>query len=237
MKQAFIFGAGNHGRVVLDNFRAAWPGRPVHFLDETRELWGTAINDCPVLGGWDYLRAQPADAVEVVLAIGDNYTRMRLARLLAQHRIPAFNVIHPSAIIQPTAELGLGLTICAAAIINTDARVEDHCVINTAAIVEHDAVICAYASVAPGAIVGCHVLVDNGAFIATGAKVLAGLEVGQGAIVGAGAVVTHNIAPGMLAYGVPAQEVRRLEDPFLLDPTPRTAAAAPPSLNARPTRR
>ncbi len=58
---------------------------------------------------------------------------------------------------------------------------------------------------------GCRV--GNGALIGIGAIVLDGAEVGENALIGAGAVVTPGtvIESGMLAVGMPAKMIRRLE--------------------------
>ena len=49
-------------------------------------------------------------------------------------------------------------------------------------------------------------VIDDGAFIGSGAKLVAPLRIGRGAIVGAGAVVTHDVPPETVVYGVPARE-------------------------------
>ena len=42
--------------------------------------------------------------------------------------------------------------------------------------------------------------------IGAGAVILPGIRIGSGATVGAGCVVTHDVRPGALVYGVPARE-------------------------------
>ncbi len=44
----------------------------------------------------------------------------------------------------------------------------------------------------------------KGCRVGSGVTILGGIEIGPGAMIGAGAVVTRNIPPGVLAYGVPA---------------------------------
>ena len=47
--------------------------------------------------------------------------------------------------------------------------------------------------------------VRRGASIGSGAIILCGVTVGEGAMIGAGAVVTHDVEPGAVVYGVPAR--------------------------------
>ena len=51
--------------------------------------------------------------------------------------------------------------------------------------------------------------IEDGAMIGVGAKLLPRVRIGAGAIVGAGAVVTRDVAPGVLVMGVPAKPVAR----------------------------
>ena len=51
------------------------------------------------------------------------------------------------------------------------------------------------------------VVIDDYVFIGPRAIILPGVHVGKGAVVGAGAVVTKDVAPGVVVGGVPAKEI------------------------------
>ncbi len=51
--------------------------------------------------------------------------------------------------------------------------------------------------------------IGNDAFIGSDTLLRAPITVGEGAVTGAGAVVTKDVAPGMLAVGVPARAIKR----------------------------
>lgn len=53
-------------------------------------------------------------------------------------------------------------------------------------------------------------LVRKGASIGTSSTILCGVTIGENAIIGAGSVVTRDIPPNVVAYGVPARVVRKL---------------------------
>jgi UDP-2-acetamido-3-amino-2,3-dideoxy-glucuronate N-acetyltransferase len=50
-------------------------------------------------------------------------------------------------------------------------------------------------------------VVERGASLGSGSVVMGGIRIGAGALVGAGAVVTHDVPPGSVVYGVPARRL------------------------------
>ena len=55
-------------------------------------------------------------------------------------------------------------------------------------------------------------VIEEGAFIGSDTMLVAPVRVGAGAKTGAGSVVTHDVPPGSLVYGVPARVKRRKEE-------------------------
>jgi len=55
------------------------------------------------------------------------------------------------------------------------------------------------------------VKIGRNVLIGANVTILAGVEIGDGAMIGAGSVVTKDIPPGVLAVGVPARVVKKLE--------------------------
>jgi sugar O-acyltransferase (sialic acid O-acetyltransferase NeuD family) len=205
-----IVGAGAQGRVVLENWRAARSAARFVFVDDDPRLQGTRIMDAEVVGGLDALDALGG---EVVLAVGNNRTRLALAARLSG-KVEWAKVVHPSAVVMPTASIGAGSVGFAGALGNTAANVGEHVIVNTGVIVEHDAVIASGASLSPGVRTGGRVEVGEGAFLSTGVTLAARAKVGAWSVVGAGAVVVKEIPPNTLAYGVPARVVSALDAAF-----------------------
>jgi len=52
------------------------------------------------------------------------------------------------------------------------------------------------------------VVIEDDVFIGMNSLILKGVRIGKGSVIGAGSVVTHDIQPGMIAAGNPAQEIR-----------------------------
>lgn len=53
--------------------------------------------------------------------------------------------------------------------------------------------------------------IGNGVWIGANVTVLPGVTVGNGAMIGAGSLITQNIQDNVMAYGVPAKVVRKIE--------------------------
>lgn len=145
----------------------------------------------------------------VIVAVGDIGTRASLIERLARR---ATTVVHPSAIVSPSAELGSGVFVGPNAVVHARARVGDHATINTGAIVEHDCLIGLNAHIAPGAVLGGAARVGSHTLIGLGSRLLPGALVGAHAVVGAGAVPTRAVRDGAVVVGSPARELRRSRD-------------------------
>ena len=134
MSKLLIVGAGGLGRMIGEVAEAQGCFEKIDFLDD-------AVRGEHVVGKCADYTVLKKDYEQAVAAFGDN--RLRLAwtkRLLeAGYEVPC--IIHPTAVISPSAELGHGCLILQSAIVNTRARLGMACLVNSGAIVDHDAVL------------------------------------------------------------------------------------------------
>lgn len=208
-RRRVIIGAGAHGKVVLDILREQ--GEEVlGWLDDNAALWGKKHCGLEVLGGMDNA---PPDLAAIV-AIGHNEVRMKLAAKAESKGLTLINAIHPSAVISRTAMLGRGVCVCAGAVVGADARLGDNVLVNTGSTVDHDCVLEEGACLAPGVTTAGAVRIGRGAYVSTGTVLVAGVSIGEQAVVGAGAVVTKHIPAGVLALGMPARVVKKIDETF-----------------------
>jgi sugar O-acyltransferase (sialic acid O-acetyltransferase NeuD family) len=198
----YIAGAGGFGRETLDALHAALPSAAdsVVFLD-----------DCPPardIGGIAVCRPEEAGPGTFVVAVADPRARARLAgSLLARGLMPG-QVIHPRAVVSPTAVLGPGCVILANAFVSTGVVFGTHVHVNYNATVGHDTVLGDFVTVLPAANVAGKVTLGAGVTVGSNACVLQGLQIGSGGTVGAGAVVTRDQPDGVVVIGVPARPLR-----------------------------
>ncbi len=193
-----IYGAGDQGQVVAE--AADLAGFDLAgFLDD-RVAPGT------IVGSWQVLADDPQ--CPLIVGIGDNMTRWTRSRAAIESGRPLATIVHPSAWVSPTAELGRGVFVGPNAVVHVGAHVEDGAIINSAAVVEHHCHIQAGAHVAPNAtLCGC-VRVGRCTLIGAGAVVLPVVTVGEEVVVGAGSVVTGDVPDGVTVVGDPARHRR-----------------------------
>lgn len=197
----YIYGAGGHGKVVLDAMQLGLIDCS-GFIDD-RDLGVHAS-----LQVYSTLDIDGNSDAYIHLAIGNCKTREHLANIL--ERFSFFSVVHPNAVVARTSKIGEGSFLAALSIIAPDASVGCHCIINHSAVIDHDCHVDDFVHLAPHVALGGGVKVGKGVLVGSGAIVLPGLQIGDYAVIGAGAVVTKNVTSGTTVAGNPARILNKL---------------------------
>lgn len=208
--RALVWGASGHAAVVADAARRSAKWDVVGFVDEIRPARrGEPFAGSIVRGGSEVLGAGDlADVRHVLLGVGDNRARLRIADQIEQRGFVLGTVVHPSASIGDEVELGAGVFVSAGAVVNAGAVLGRAVIVNSNAVVEHHCQLGEGVHVAPGALLAGNVKVGRLTWVGIGAVVIEKLELGAESILGAGAVVVQNLPGGVVAYGVPAAAKR-----------------------------
>lgn len=205
-----ICGAGGHAKVVADVLSRQVPSVPIAgFLDDRPELHGTELCDRPVLGSlasW-LMQASKAESA-LIVGIGTNRDRERVANEITEAGFEFASAIHPSVSIGHGVEIGDGSVLMANTVVNASAVIGKHVIINTSASVDHDCVIEDFSHISPGVNLAGGVTVGRGAHIGIGACAVPGVRIGEWARVGAGATVVGDIPPFATVVGNPAESLR-----------------------------
>jgi len=200
-----VVGAGAQGRITLELLRAAAPGEEALLVDDDPALAGATVAGVAVVPRAEVAARLDPSRARAIVAIGDNRTRLRLAGELEAAGFAFGTLVHPSAVVLPSATLGRGAVVAPGAVVQSGAVVGDHVLVNTGAIVEHDCTLGDHAHVATGAVLSGGVIVGEGVHVGAGAVIRQGIHIGAGATVAAGAVVIEDVAAGATVGGVPAR--------------------------------
>lgn len=201
-----LFGASGHAKVIIDILEKAGDSKLLGVFDDDESKHGASLWEYPVLGGREALldHVQQHSGLELILSIGVNGVRMRLAEWCRERGIAFGTAIHPTAVIGKHVSIGNGTVVMATSVVNPDARLGEHVIVNTGATVDHDCVIGNGVHLAPGVSICGGVSIGEATLIGVGARILPNLKIGSHVVIGGGAVVTRPIPDGVTVVGCPA---------------------------------
>ncbi|MDX2009469.1 MAG: acetyltransferase [Myxococcaceae bacterium] len=201
-----IYGAKGHGKVIAEMVLEC--GDEVGgFLDDGVPA-GTPVLSSVVLGGFDALARLPRGSW-VALGIGANRVRERIAQRLVDAGFRLATVVHPSAVISPSATVGEGTVVMALAVVSAEARVGRGVILNTRSVTEHECVVDDFAHLSPGATLGGQARIGKRTHVGLNASVIHLGTVGDDVTVGAGACVVRPVDSNLTVVGVPARPLAR----------------------------
>jgi len=205
-----VFGASGHGKVVADAAIASGV-RVLGFADDDERKRDLELLGLPVLAiGLEELAAVATrHRCRIALGIGSNTARRAVLDRLTAAALSVASVTHPSAIIAPSATLGVGTVAFGNVVVNPGSRVGQGVILNTAASVDHDCVINDFVHLSPGAHLGGAVSVGTGSHLGVGVSVRNNISIGEWTVVGVGAAVVSDIPDRVVCYGNPARVAHR----------------------------
>ena len=191
-----VYGCGGHGKACLEMLKSLGTYRVVGFFDDGVPA-GSEIIGVPVLGGSEQLAELRGRgiglAINAVGGIGNLAIRVKVFRKLAEAGFVCPAVVHPTAFVEPSAVLSLGVQIFPHAYIGSEAQIGFGSIVNTGAIVSHDCILGSYVNISPGAILAGEVKVDDCVLIGMGATINLQATIGSQAKIGNGATVKSDV--------------------------------------------
>jgi sugar O-acyltransferase (sialic acid O-acetyltransferase NeuD family) len=196
-----VYGAGGHGKVVADLVLDSGETL-LGFIDDDPRRAEEAMFGLPVRSLSEWLKSGNP---RVALGIGDNAVRRSVFQKVREAGLPLATLVHRSASVARSAELGDATVAMAGCVVNADARIGLGAILNSGCVVEHEVILGDFVHVSPSAALGGGARVGPGTHIGMGAMVLPGIRIGANVRVGAGAVVTRAVDDGVTLVGVPAR--------------------------------
>lgn len=188
MKRLLIVGAGGHGRSVAEAAQVAGGFTVVGFVDdatEARQVWAW-----PVVGAISELPKYRDLADTAIVAIGKNELREKLCDRLQAANFELATIVHPRAVVSPSARIGAGSAIMAGAIVGTEAELGKGTIVNCGAVVDH------------------HCRVENFGHLGVNAAMAGGSILGRGAWMQAGSALGYGVKVAAWAVLEPGQALR-----------------------------
>jgi sugar O-acyltransferase (sialic acid O-acetyltransferase NeuD family) len=208
----YIIGAGGFAREVLNIFTDLSRNKEVEaFLEENCQREGALLNEKPIENFSILNGINPQNDIKLICAIGTPL-RKRLIEHTKQLGYRYETVIHPSVIMSKWVSFGEGNIICAGNILTNQITIDKHVIVNLACTIGHDVTIGKYTTLSPGVNVSGRVNIGDECYIGTGVAIIAKVNIGNKSYIGAGAVVVNDIPDNVLAVGIPAKPVRKLND-------------------------
>ena len=167
-----------------------------------RERAGRTLAGRPVI--WVDDLAGRAGEWSAVCAIGSPQRRAYVEHV-ARLGVAFATVVHPKAVVAPSAQLGAGCIVSPGVVVGAHAEIGEHVILNRGVLVGHHTRVGSCVTMSPGANVAGCADIGDGAYIGMGAIVIDRRTVGAGALVAAGAVVVRDVPEEVRVQGVPAR--------------------------------
>lgn len=202
VKPAVIYGARGHAKILIDLVRGSHPELGiVAAIDDSADSPSEVLG-VPVIGGSSmFAELQKLKVEDALLGIGFvTNPQMRKGvydRLAGQgFRIP--NLVHRSAILEPSVSMGAAAQIFAGAIVGAAVRLGEDVTLNGGVIVAHDCVIGDHSHLTPGCILAGDVRVGESSLIGMGATVYMGVRIGNNVVISNGCHVMKDVPDGTI---------------------------------------
>lgn len=207
----YILGAGGMGREVyaalIDlKMQDAVKG----YIEDNSKRAGQLSLGKPIYDS-EILKNLDRDKNALVSGIGNSVRK----NFIERSKNMGFNfktVIHPSVIKSQWLNTGEGVVILAGCVIVTDVHIGDFSYINVSSVIGHDVNIGRYASISYSVNISGHVNIGNMTYVGAGTTIREKISIGSNSFIGMGSVVTKDIPDGVLAYGVPARVIKKIDE-------------------------
>ncbi len=143
----------------------------------------------PILGGDDLIPKLVNDDTYFLITVGQIKSygiREKLANILEKENARLAKAISPFAYVSKHSEIGEGTVIMHNAFVNADAKIGQHCIVNTKVNIEHGARVEDFCHISTCAVVNGDSVVKIGTFVGSNATISHGVVVEKDSIIGAG---------------------------------------------------
>lgn len=140
-------------------------------------------------------------------AIGNLNDRKKTIEMILKKGGKFINLVHPSAEISPSVELGKGIGIKTFCVLASDVKIDDFSFLQSSVIMGHDVKVGKYCQVNSFSFFAGFCRIGDRVSINAGSKLIQNVSVEDGATVGMGSVVLRKVKAGTTVFGIPAKKI------------------------------
>ena len=204
-----IIGAGGLAREAYDLANLCYGNKTGFMVKGFLSDWPTDIESMgypPVLAKVANYDVEPDDVF--FCAIGEVYGRRKTVEIILSKGGKFINLIHPTAILSPSAKIGTGIAIKAFCVLSSDCIIDDFCYLQSSVILGHDVHIGRFCQVNSFAFFAGYVRIHDMVTVNAGARIVQNVVVEEQSVVGMGSVVLNRVKKGTTVFGAPAKQLK-----------------------------
>lgn len=166
-------------------------------FDEYRYLHKQYKYTAPILGDINSYEVKSDDYF--IIANATVSLKKQFAQKLQSNGAKFINLLHPTCIISPTAEIGIGNVLSAGCQIGPLARIGDFNILTSGSVISHDCVVGDFNSFSSVILCG-HSIVGNSNSFYIRSTVIPHIKVGDNCTIQAGMMVDKDLPDGTIMY-------------------------------------
>jgi len=180
----------------------------VGFIDDSSNLQGKTYHGIPIRNRNLFTEFPLAKVLAVPGNPTNFYKRTELIRNLNIPKDRFTSLISSSASIGLESKIGANCLIFQNVVISSNAIINDNVIILPSSVIHHDSELGDGTIVGSGSIIAGKCNIGRNVYIGSGVRIRNGINIGEGALIGMGSVVTKDVPPRSISYGVPAVSVK-----------------------------
>jgi sugar O-acyltransferase (sialic acid O-acetyltransferase NeuD family) len=201
---------GGHS-TALDIFEVAQQ----NYKDQFEEILFVVGDDEFLPSDSPFLRDKDLEDMEqksdycYILSFSNHLLRRKLSQMLNDLGFHPVSIIHPTAVISSSSNVGEGCYVGANVVITQNVMIGNHCLINYQSSIGHDSTIGNNVILNPASCISGNVSIGDDSLIGANAFVLQGVKVGKHCLIDAMTYIDRNIEDGMLCKNRSLEIVQR----------------------------
>lgn len=186
----------------------------IGILDDDISTHGELMNGIKVIGRLNL--AKKIENAKFVFGIGSSKTkhiRHKIIQSIGIDESRYETIVHPTAIIDPSAVISNGCVLHSGSFIGNNARLESFVTVAVNSAIGPFAILEKFSMITSLVVVLFGAKIGRSSFIGSNSCIAENVEIGKGAIVGAGTVISRSIPSGAFFLGNPCRMINKLEIP------------------------